>query len=302
MTPQPGILAALPAHARFVTFRLAPEADPTRALEALASKAWGEALVVGFGASVAARLGGSIEGLHDLAALSGPGVAVPATPSGLSCWLRGAAGEDPGVLLHRARELAAMLAPAFEVEDERVAFLYDEDRDLSGFVDGTENPVGERAAAVAFVAGRGPHLDGGSFLAIQRWRHDLDALARHSPREQDLIIGRTREGDEELDDAPTSAHVKRTAQEGFEPEAFLLRRSMPWSDGARHGLVFVAFGASLDPFERQLRRMAGLDDGVTDALFRFTRPETSASFFCPPLDPSGRLDLGALGIGPLETR
>ena len=159
-----------------------------------------------------------------------------------------------------------------------------------------QNPKEAKAVAAAIVSGAGAHLDGGSFVAAQLWRHDLDALGRMSSSERDRMVGRRIQDNEEMPDAPPSAHVKRTAQESFTPEAFVVRRSMPWSDGAGQGLVFVSFGRSLDAFEAQLRRMVGLDDGITDALFRYTRPETGAAFFCPPLDGSGKLDLGALGI------
>ena len=74
---------------------------------------------------------------------------------------------------------------------------------------------------------------------------------------------------EELEDAPESAHVKRTAQEDFEPEAFVVRRSMPWADANSEGLEFVAFGASLDAYEAQLTRMSGLEDGTVDCAFPF---------------------------------
>lgn len=70
---------------------------------------------------------------------------------------------------------------------------------------------------------------------------------------------------------------------------------MPWADGARAGLVFVAFGKSLDAFEAQLRRMVGAEDGVVDALFKFTRPISGSYFWCPPMR-NGRLDLRALGL------
>jgi putative iron-dependent peroxidase len=116
------------------------------------------------------------------------------------------------------------------------------------------------------------------------------------PAGQDAMIGRRREDNAEIDDAPPSAHVKRTAQESFDPQAFVLRRSMPWAEGARAGLVFVAFGRSFDAFEAQMRRMVGAEDGITDALFRFTRPLTGAYFWCPPLAGDGRLDLRALGL------
>ena len=99
----------------------------------------------------------------------------------------------------------------------------------------------------------------------------------------------------ELDDAPASAHVKRTAQESFTPEAFVLRRSMPWALGHKMGLMFVAFGCSLDAFEVQMRRMAGLDDGITDGLFQISKPVTGSYLWCPPMH-KGQPDLQQLGL------
>ncbi|MDH5541315.1 MAG: Dyp-type peroxidase, partial [Rhizobacter sp.] len=115
------------------------------------------------------------------------------------------------------------------------------------------------------------------------------------PTRQDHTIGRRRSDNVEIDDAPPSAHVKRTAQESFEPEAFVLRRSMPWAEAGRAGLVFTAFGASLRPFEALLNRMLGGEDGIRDALFDFTRPVGGAYYWCPPVA-GGRIDLRALGI------
>ena len=98
------------------------------------------------------------------------------------------------------------------------------------------------------------------------------------------MIGRWRSDNEELDDVPPSAHVKRTAQESFDPEAWILRRSLPWTGPHGEGLMFVAFGKTLDAFEVQLRRMAGEEDGVVDACFRFSRPLSGGYYWCPPID------------------
>lgn len=78
----------------------------------------------------------------------------------------------------------------------------------------------------------------------------------------------------------------------------MVRRSMPWGTVAESGLVFVAYGATLDPFERVLARMVGQEDGVPDALFRFTRPVTGGYYWCPPIGATGdaTLDLRALGL------
>lgn len=111
-----------------------------------------------------------------------------------------------------------------------------------------------------------------------------------TPDERDGSVGRRIVDNEELGDAPASAHVKRTAQESFSPPAFVLRRSMPWSDPEREGLVFVAFGKNLESYEAQLRRMLGLEDKITDALFRFTRPISGSYFYCPPCS-RGRVQL-----------
>ena len=91
--------------------------------------------------------------------------------------------------------------------------------------------------------------------------------------------------------SPTPASI---AREDFEPEAWVLRRSMPWADDSLEGLVFVAFGKSPDAFEALLNRMVGRDDGITDALFRFTRPVSGSYYWCPPAGDGG-LDLDALG-------
>jgi len=113
--------------------------------------------------------------------------------------------------------------------------------------------------------------------------------------ERDNTIGRRISDNEEIDEAPESAHVKRTAQESFEPEAFVLRRSMPWADEKQAGLVFVAFGHAFDAFEAQMRRMIGDDDGIVDALFNFTHPVSGSYFWCPPVS-GGGLDLSAPGL------
>lgn len=290
---QPGILAPIPAHARYLSLGLRPGVDPRPALRTLAREADGLHCVAGIGASLAAALGASIDGLREPEVPAGARVALPVTPAALWLWLR---GDEPGALLLAGRHWAGKLAPAFELQQSLVAFRHEDGRDLTGYEDGTENPQGQAALSTAFVQGRGAGRDGASFVAVQQWQHALERFEALSTEAQDHAIGRRRSDNEELDDAPPSAHVQRTAQESFDPEAFVLRRSMPWLDGAGCGLLFAAFGASLDAFEAQLRRMSGAEDGITDALFGFTRPLTGAAFWCPPRRPGGGLDLRALGL------
>lgn len=289
---QRGILLPPPRLALYLNFDLAAGADVRAALARLREQVDGEQVIAGVGLSLVQALGQRLDGLRQLPAMSGPGVDVPSTPAALWLWLRGG---DRGELMHRARQLEAALLPAFYLRDAVDAFQYQDSRDLTGYEDGTENPKDAAAEAAALMHGRGPGLDGSSFVAVQRWVHELARFEAMPAEQQDLSIGRHRIGNAEIDDAPPSAHVKRTAQETFSPPAFVLRRSMPWASGLEGGLMFVAFGHSLDAFEAQLWRMVGAEDGITDALFRFTWPVTGAYFWCPPIA-NGRLDLRALGM------
>ena len=289
---QPGILGPVPRLARYLTFSLATASEARKALRSLRDVADGDQVVVGLGQPLALALGGGIDGLRAFPSYAGPAFTVPATPFALWCWLR---GEDRGELLHRSRALDRAVSRAFRSEAVIDAFQYGASRDLTGFEDGTENPKGKKAVEAAVVRGRGKGLDGSSFVAVQQWVHNLDRFEAMSPKEQDNSVGRRKSDNQELGDAPPSAHVKRTAQETFNPQAFVLRRSMPWADASRAGLVFVAFGKSLDAFEAQLKRMVGADDGIVDALFNFTRPISGSYFWCPPVK-HGRLELGALGL------
>jgi len=292
VTHQPGILEAIPTSARYLFFRRRAGTPLASAIDALAGLTPSDD-VVAFGPGFIAECGAAqrVPGVREFPSLEGGSQRVPATPVAVWCWLR---GEDPGSLLHRGRALEAALAPGFELERVVEGFRHREGRDLTGYVDGTENPEGDEAVAAGLLRGAGEGLDGSSYAAVQVWRHDFNAFDGCAEAEQDHMIGRRKADDVELDDAPPTAHVKRTAQENFNPEAFVVRRSMPWSDPGGAGLVFVAFGKSFDAFEAQLRRMVGLDDGIEDALFRFTHPETGSYAWCPPLQQDGRLDLRVL--------
>ncbi|RJG04119.1 Dyp-type peroxidase [Noviherbaspirillum sedimenti] len=284
---QPGILATpVPPQARHLFFAIESAADLPAALERLVQLADGEATVVGLGDSLLQALGRRLDGLRPFPALAGASVDIPSTQHALWCWLR---GDDRGELLHRSRAIEAALAPALRLVQMTEAFRYKTGHDLTGYEDGTENPEGEDAVQAA-IASHGP---GGSFAAVQHWTHELERFAALPQQAQDHIMGRRKSDNEELEDAPESAHVKRTAQESFSPEAFVVRRSMPWAEGGQAGLVFLAFGHTLDAYEAQLRRMAGLEDGIIDALFGFSRATSGGYYWCPPLQ-EGRLDLRAV--------
>jgi putative iron-dependent peroxidase len=295
---QGGILQPVPTVARYVFFSLAAPVALRESLARLADMVDGESIVCGLGASVVAALGATVPGLREFPVLERAkegGVEVPATPTALCCWLR---GSERGELVLRTRTLEKALAPAFRLDRVLDAFRHGKGpnghgRDLTGYEDGTENPTGDAAEEAAFVTDGDPGLRGSSFAAMQQWVHDFDAFEAMRPEEQDCAVGRRRSDNEELEDAPESSHVKRTAQESFDPEAFVLRRSMPWAMSNKAGLMFVAFGRSFYAFEAQMRRMAGLDDGIVDAMFRISKPVSGAYFWCPPMR-EGKLDLRLL--------
>ena len=298
MSYQSGIIDEIPSLARYQYFNLKDESNPKLALQNLADIAVENNIVVGFGETLISSLDSEISDMRKMpkfeAKYNGKNIAkaidIPTTPNDLWCWIR---GEDRGDLLHKARLVRNTLASAFEVDHVTDAFKYDKSRDLTGYEDGTENPTDEDALEAALLKSNQTGLNDSSFVAVQQWVHDLDTFEAMTTLHQDHSIGRDRISNEELDDAPESAHVKRTEQEGFEPEAFVVRRSMPWANETEEGLVFVAFGKSFDAFEAQMRRMIGIDDGIIDGLFSFTRPITGGYFWCPPVI-NGKLDLSAI--------
>lgn len=310
-TFQAGILQAIPAIGRYVFFSITPTAlnEPALlrdCLQRLAPLVDGERVVAALGEELVRALGAQVPGLRAFPELSGPGVKAPATPVALCLWLR---GQDLGELLALTRRLEKALAPALKALRVVEAFRHGKGvsghgLDLTGYEDGTENPQEAAAESAAFASGLGDGLDGSSYLALQQWLHNFDAFEAMSEMEQDHSVGRRRSDNEELDDAPESAHVKRTAQESFTPEAFVLRRSMPWAlhtpSGDKAGLMFAAFGSSFYAFEAQMRRMLGEEDGIVDAMFRFSQPVTGAYLWCPPMR-AGRLDLRALAATDMPT-
>ncbi|MFT0520361.1 Dyp-type peroxidase [Pseudomonas faucium] len=287
---QQGLLATpVPPHARHLFFTLqASEALPA-ALDALLPHVDGQRLIVGIGAPLVKALGRQVPGLRAFPQLDAA-VENPSTQHALWLWLR---GEERGDLLLQAQALEQALAPALRLADSVDGFLHRGGHDLTGYEDGTENPVDADAVEAAILTDAQPGLAGSSFAAFQLWKHDLEYFKSLPQADQDNIIGRRLSDNEELDDAPESAHVKRTAQESFEPEAFMVRRSVAWADSRGAGLAFVALGHSLEAFEVQLRRMSGLEDGIIDGLYRFSRPLTGGYYWCPPMAEAG-LDLSLL--------
>jgi putative iron-dependent peroxidase len=289
---QPAILAPVPPVGAALVFDLEPGTDPRPGLTAIRSEPADGSVIFGIGAPLALALRAEVAGLRGFPALSGVGVAFPSTQGALWAFVR---GSERGSVLDRAMGIRRKLGAGWRLVDELHAFRYREGRDLTGYEDGTENPTGDAAREAALVARGADGMVAGSFVAVQRFVHDLSRFQALDADARDHVIGRRAETNEEISDAVATAHVKRTAQESFDPQAFMLRRSMPWGDVREHGLYFVAYVEALDRFERVLRRMAGLEDGHVDALLGVTRATTGGYYFCPPMA-GGLLDLRSLGL------
>lgn len=283
---QPAVLAERPPVGRTLLFRIAPQSDVPHALKRLRKGLSLDCGVVGIGEPLVLALQKSVEGLRTFPAMSGAACSVPSTQEALCFLLRGA---DRGIVFDLTQSIRELLGEAFLLVDSNDTFTYHGGKDLTRFEDGTENPKGDDAAKAAL---RG---DGSSFLVVQRWVHELARFRGLDEEDRELLIGRRAESNEEIEDAPPSAHIKRTEQESFEPPMFMLRKSMPWANATQEGLEFVAQVASLDVFETMMRRMVGHEDGIVDGLFTFSRPVTGGYYWCPPVA-GDRLDLSALAI------
>lgn len=288
---QPGILAAPSALGRSLTFRMIPDTNRRAALQRFGKDFEADWGVAGMGEPLVRALGREVAGLRAFPGLAGPGCNVPSTQQALWVFLR---GEDRGALFDRTEQVRSFLNEAFVLDDAMDTFLYAGGKDLTGYEDGTENPK-ENAAIEAAIIPTGKNVKGSSFVAVQRWVHDLNRFRSLPSKKRDAVMGRRLDTNEEIEDAPESAHVKRSAQESYHPPAFMVRRSMPWATAHQQGLEFISYVESLDRYERVLRRMAGLEDGVVDALFTFSRPLTGGYYWCPPIS-GNRLDLSHLGI------
>jgi putative iron-dependent peroxidase len=289
---QTGILKTVPQLATYLSFNLADTATAKAktaaitGLKQLLQTADGQRIVVGLSAGMCKTLGiKAPEELRTFQSPVGGKMKLPETPVDLFVWLRATPSQDRGNLLAISRQVQALLSGAFVLTEGVEAFKHlkknsNKSHDLTDYEDGTENPKGQKAIDFGFAP------DGSSFLAVQKWQHKWDNITKMSTTEQNQAFGRNKQTNAELESAPPSAHIKRTTQEDFTlsdgTEGFSLRRSMPWSDGRNSGLMFAAFGKSFEAFELQLKRMVGADDGITDAVFKMSKPMTGSFFWCPP--------------------
>lgn len=214
-----------------------------------------------------------VEGFnHDVV---GPeGYRMPATQHDAVLWLSGSAYD---VVFDTARAAIAALGVVASIAEEATSWPYRHDRDLTGFIDGSENPTLIDAPEIAVIPDGIPGA-GGTILLLQKWSHDATAWESLPVAEQEHVIGRTKDESVELDDKPSDSHVARTDQDRF---GKIFRRNMPYGTVTDHGTMFVGFSADQQRLTTMLESMAGLTDGVRDALTGYTQPLTGAYYFVP---------------------
>jgi putative iron-dependent peroxidase len=207
--------------------------------------------------------------------LVGPdGYIMPATQHDAVLWLSGSAYD---VIFDAAREAIGELVGLATVADETSSWPYRHDRDLTGFIDGTENPSLIVAPEVALIP-EGSRGAGGTVLLLQKWIHDAAAWESLPVDQQEQVIGRSKLDSTELEDKAADSHVATTDQERF---GKIFRRTMPFGTVSEHGTMFVGFSADQRRLAAMLESMVGLIDGTPDALSRYATPVSGAYYFVP---------------------
>ncbi len=181
-----------------------------------------------------------------------------------------------------------LLGESVELIEQEQAFRFLDGRDLTGFVDGTENPQGLHRREVALVKEQDDsHFAAGSYLHTQRYQHNLTLWSSLAEREQEDVYGRTKLDNVEYDsaDKALTAHTKRTSLKDEQGKSIeIVRQSMPYGDMKRKGLFFVSYCQSPKPFEMMLKSMIyGDGHGNSDHLLKYTQAETGSAFFAPSL-------------------
>lgn len=228
-------------------------------------------------------------GFDRFRSVAGDGRRAPATGGDLLLHVN---ARHPDLCFDLARRLRDELGRRARVLDEVMGFRYRDQRDLTGFIDGTENPKGRARAGVALIGREDPDFAGGSFVFTQRYVHDLSKWERLSVHAQERVIGRSKRASVELSDRekPRTAHISRVVIVDDGEELEIVRHSMPYGTTSEHGLFFIAYTKDLSIPTRMLSRMMGTaGDGRHDHLMRYTQAVSGAHFFAPSLATLRRL-------------
>jgi putative iron-dependent peroxidase len=245
----------------------------------------GLSCVMGFGSEAWDRLFGSPRpaDLHPFREIRAGARHAVATPGDLVFHIR---AKRMDLCFELATQIMARIGSAVSTVDEVQGFRYFDERDLLGFVDGTENPRGAAVADAVLITDEDPDFAGGSYVIVQKYLHDLDAWNALSTEAQERIIGRTKLSDIELDDSikPASAHNVLTTIVENGQEVKILRDNMPFGRPANgeFGTYFIGYSRSPRTIEQMIENMfVGKPPGNYDRLLDFSRAVTGNLFFVP---------------------
>ncbi|MEU8815486.1 Dyp-type peroxidase [Actinoplanes sp. NPDC048796] len=223
--------------------------------------------------------------LHKFRSWKGPRHVAPSTPGDLLFHLR--AGQMD-VCFEMAAKIAQRLAGVADVVDETHGFKYFDERDLLGFVDGTENPTGATASRAVLVGDEDPQFAGGSYVMVQKYVHDMTAWNALKVEEQEAAIGRTKLDNVEIEDKAPNSHVAlNTVDDPDGNELKILRDNMPFGSikEGEFGTYYIAYASTPDVPELMLRRMfLGEPYGTYDRILDFSTAMTGSLFYVPTAD------------------
>lgn len=236
-------------------------------------------LLLAFGGKLLAAFSGG--DLKEFSPLNGPGgLTAPSTQRDLLIWIH---GKGPDRIFDLARAVHGALKDHARLALEIPGFNYHDNRDMTGFIDGTANPQADEARETALIPPGQPN-ESGAYVMSMQYVHDLEAFNKLSVREQEKTIGRTKHDSTELQgaDKPHDAHIARAELSENGEELKIYRRSFPYGGVAQHGLYFLAFARDQHRFDAILKSMYGVGgDGVPDRLLSFTRAVTGSYWFAP---------------------
>jgi putative iron-dependent peroxidase len=245
----------------------------------------GLSCIMGIGSEAWDRLFGSPRPamLHSFHEIRGAKHTAVSTPGDLIFHIR---AKRMDLCFELETQIMTALGDAVSPADEVHGFRYFDDRDLIGFVDGTENPRGQQAVDAVMIGDEDPGFAGGSYVLVQKYLHDMQAWDALPTEAQEKIIGRKKLSDIELDDSvkPTSAHNALTTITVDGKEVKILRDNMPFGRPAQKefGTYFIGYCRSPRPIEQMLENMfIGRPPGNYDRLLDFSRATTGSLFFVP---------------------
>jgi len=295
--PQP-VVAKLTRAAIFLVLTLRPEPEHRETVRALCGDSLAGLLravgfrdlegrlscVMGFGSEAWDQVFGQPRprDLHPFREIQGQHHAV-STPGDILFHVRATRMD---LCFELATQIMCRLGDAVATVDEVHGFNYFDDRDLIGFVDGTENPVDQAALDAAIIGDEDPAFAGGSYVVVQKYLHDLQSLNALPVEQQEKIIGRTKLADIELDDAvkPTYAHNALTTIVENGEQLEIVRDNMPFGDIGKgeFGTYFIGYARSPSRIEQMLVNMfVGRPPGNYDRLLDHSKAVTGTLFFVP---------------------